>query len=139
MMRARISVLLVLFLAALPAATSFARDGDNSPAAYVANLRAAEEKTMAKQWPEAAALWQKVVQQNPANAAFWGKLGLACYSTKEYAKAIPAYEKAVELGDGFPSVSQYNIACCYALSGDKAKALDALDRAMAMGFRDIEQ
>jgi tetratricopeptide (TPR) repeat protein len=101
-------------------------------------LSRAEAKTAAKEWNEAAALWEKVVEINPVEGNFWDRLGSARYSSKDYRKAIPAYEKAMELRAGFPSNAAYNIACCYALLGEKEQALKWLERAFDMGFRFLE-
>jgi len=101
-------------------------------------LSRAEAKTAAKEWTEAAALWEKVVEINPVEGRFWDRLGSARYSSKDYRKAIPAYEKSMELRAGFPSNAAYNIACCYALLGEKEQAIKWLERAFDMGFRFLE-
>ncbi|MBV9210004.1 MAG: tetratricopeptide repeat protein [Acidobacteria bacterium] len=101
-------------------------------------LSRAEAKTTAKEWAEAAALWEKVVEANPVEGRFWDRLANAYYNAKDYRKAIPAYEKSMELRAGFPSNAAYNIACCYALLGEKELALRWLDKAFEMGFRFLE-
>jgi tetratricopeptide (TPR) repeat protein len=101
-------------------------------------LSRAEAKTAAKEWSEAAALWEKVVESNPVEGRFWDRLATARYSAKDYRQAIPAYEKSMELRAGFPSSAAYNIACCYALLGEKERALTWLERAFDMGFRFLE-
>src|SRR6266851_3246511 len=70
--------------------------------------RRAEEKTRAKEWKAAAELWTQAVEANPVNGLYWDRLGLARYSNKEYARAIPAYEKVLELGEGYPFNAAYN-------------------------------
>ncbi|MEP6743475.1 MAG: tetratricopeptide repeat protein, partial [bacterium] len=101
-------------------------------------LNKAEAATAQKDWPAAARYWQGVVAANPVNARFWEQFAQALYQAKDYKQAIPAYQKALELGAGFPSNQAYNIACCYALLGDKEAALTWLEKAFAMGFRDLE-
>ncbi len=105
---------------------------------FVEVLNQAEAATAAKDWKGATQSWQRVVEENPVNARFWDQLAGAFYQNKEYRKAIPAYEKAMQLGSGFPSNAAYNIACCYALLGDKEAALKWLEKAFDMGFRDLE-
>lgn len=100
-------------------------------------LKNAETKTAAKEWKEAALLWQRVTEANPVNSRFWDQLGNALYQSKDYRKSIAAYEKALELRAGFPSDAAYNIACCYALLGEKQRALEWLEKAFDMGFRDL--
>lgn len=101
-------------------------------------LNQAESTTAAKDWKAAAQAWQRVVEANPVNARFWDQLANASYENKDYRKAIPAYEQAMKLGAGFPSNAAYNIACCYALLGEKEQALIWLQRAFDMGFRNLE-
>jgi tetratricopeptide (TPR) repeat protein len=104
---------------------------------FVDLLRQAEAKTAAKEWKDSAAAWQRVVEANPVNAGFWSEFANAAYESKDYRKAIAAYEKAMALGAGFPSNAAYNIACCYALLGEKEQALKWLDKSFDMGFRNL--
>jgi beta-lactamase regulating signal transducer with metallopeptidase domain/Flp pilus assembly protein TadD len=61
------------------------------------------------------------------------KLGYKHYEDKHYADAIDAFRQAAD--EGFqPATSMFNVACCYALSGDNSAALDWLERAMEAGF-----
>ncbi len=105
---------------------------------FAALLNQAQAKTTAKEWKDAASLWQRVVGVNPVNAQFWSELATVLYEGKDYRGAIPAYERAMELGAGFPSNSAYNIACCYALIGENELALKWLEKAFDMGFRTLE-
>ncbi len=105
--------------------------------AFQDTLAKAEAASLAKQWSAAVPLWQRVVDVNPVNARFSNQLASALYSAKDYRRAIPAYEKALELRAGFPADAAYNIACCYALLGEKERALEWLEKAFAMGFRHL--
>ncbi|MEK6335563.1 MAG: tetratricopeptide repeat protein [Acidobacteriota bacterium] len=101
-------------------------------------LKDAESKTAAKDWNAAASLWQRVTEANPVNAGFWNQLANALYQSKDYRKSIAAYEKVLEFRGGFPSDAAYNIACCYALLGEKEPALKWLEKAFEMGFRNLD-
>lgn len=98
-------------------------------------VRAAEKAADAKDYPAAAAAWDKVVARNPDNGTYWLALAQASYSAKDYRPSIAAYEKALELRAGFPAVAAYNIACSYALMGEKKAALKGFEKAMALGYR----
>lgn len=126
----------LLLLLVLCSVVASAQTGSRS---FSEILRDAESKTAAKDWKEAAVLWQQVIESNPVNAGFWNQLANALYQAKDYRKSIAAYEKAVELRAGFPSNAAYNIACCYALLGEKENALKWLEKSFDMGFRDLEQ
>ncbi len=92
----------------------------------------------AQQWDQAAADYEAIVGSEPGNGPAWLRLGNSRHSLKQYDKAIAAYEKAVALGAGLPG-GRYNLACAYALNGDKEKAFAWLDKALAAGFRNVAQ
>lgn len=108
------------------------------PPAFIGLVAQAEAKSAAKDWAAAAVLWQRLVAANPFQGSFWSRLGFALYSAKEYRAAIPAFEKAVELGHGFPENNAYNIACAYALLGEKDLAFRWLKRALDLGYLNLE-
>ena len=112
--------------------------GQSSPGGDIGTLTRAQAATAARNWAEAAPLWQLVVQRNPVNADYALNLATALFRAGNYRDAIPAYEKALDLGADFPSNMAYNIACAYALLGDKEKALAWLSKSFDMGFRNLE-
>jgi len=128
-------MVVALFLCGPGATIAFAQ---SSVDGFTETLSKAEAATTARRWTEAAPLWQKVVQANPVNAVFAVQLANSLYQEKDYRDAIPAYEKALELRAGFPSNMAYNIACSYALLGEKEKAMQWLERSFEMGFRNLE-
>lgn len=110
---------------------------DSQTKIFVDTLAQAEAKTDAKQWNEAAALWDKLAKMNPVEGRFWSQAATAFYNAKDYRKSIPAYEKQIELGYGIPANAAYNIACDYALLGEKEQAIKWLEKAFAMGFSSL--
>ncbi len=105
---------------------------------FAETLALAEAKMQAEQWAEAAALWEQVVKANPVNGRFWERMGTAYYNAKDYRKSIAAYEKQIELGAGQPANAAYNIACNYALLGEKELAIKWLEKALAMKFPSLQ-
>jgi tetratricopeptide (TPR) repeat protein len=81
--------------------------------------------------------WERVIQLNPYNDTYWSRLAAARDEAGDRDGAIEAYEKAIELGAGYPAESAFNIARCEALSGRAEQAIEALARALAMGYRDL--
>jgi tetratricopeptide (TPR) repeat protein len=133
--RTAIVVLIASLLLAFAPVTLIAQDRNSGTQGET--LSKAEAATAAKDWKAAAGLWQSVVDANPVNGRFWNQLGNAHYEAKDYRRAITAYEKALELREGFPSNVAYNIACCYALLGDKENAIKWLDKSFELGFRNL--
>lgn len=78
-------------------------------------------------WLEAAAVYEGVLKVEPKNANVWYQLGTARYQLKQYKESAAAFEKNVELvNNGF---AMYNLACVYALAGNKQKAIEWLGKA----------
>lgn len=103
--------------------------------AYQRLLARAKTASQMESWRDAVTLWESVTANNPVNGDFWIQLAEAYYRTGEYARAIATYERALELGAGYPAEAIYRIARCHALAGARDQALDALDRAFARGYR----
>lgn len=62
----------------------------------------------------------------------------AAAQARDYAKAIEIGLKLVEMAPRGGKAA-YNVACAYVLSGDRAKGLEYLKRAVADGFAEIDQ
>lgn len=75
---------------------------DSSTDSYLELIREAEAKTQAKEWKDAATLWERATQMNPTIGRNWIQLANSLYEAKQYRKAITAYEKWNELGASYP-------------------------------------
>jgi len=111
---------------------------ENDPLAYMELLQKARQLTSEKKWSDAARAWEQVKDQNPVQGEYWAQLAQAYYSDAAYEKAIEAYKKQLSLGFGFLPNAAYNIACCFALKGDREEALTWLEKSFAMGFRSYQ-
>lgn len=75
---------------------------------------------------------------NAAQATEEQKLGAAlatAYEAKDWKKSIEISHKLVELNPR-GGTHQYNLGCCYALNGEKDKALEWVEKAADAGFSD---
>jgi tetratricopeptide (TPR) repeat protein len=106
---------------------------------YVRLLARARARSATGEWTEAARLWAAVVERNPDHGELWWRLGEARERSGDRAGAIGAYTRAQELGRGHPAESAYAVARCHALTGDAELALEWLERALALGYRHVEQ
>jgi len=88
-------------------------------------------------WEEAATILDALTKENPYNGDFWYYLAGAHYNLKNYDASIVAYQKAADLGR-HKGGSLYNMGCCYALTGQTEKAIDAVEASFAWGLQGRE-
>ena len=99
-------------------------------------LEEAQQKMRQEEYQEAAALFQKVVDQDATIGIAWQQLGFCLHSAGDLDAAIPAHKKAATF-DQYKPVSLYNLGCAYALKKDADKAFDYLNQAAAAGFDQV--
>jgi beta-lactamase regulating signal transducer with metallopeptidase domain len=68
-----------------------------------------------------------------ARADEWHQLGKRYLRTRQYQEAIEAFSNAVR-AEPYYATARYNLACAYALAGDRTAALSALREAVRAGF-----
>ncbi len=128
----RTRIVLALFLTVVLTAIAHAQD---APAPVSSSVQKATELLDKNQPKPALELARKATQEDPDDANAWFVLARACHATGDLDGAIKAGHKATE----FPSVRAsafYNLACAYAVKGDKADAFKALLGAKRAGFAD---
>lgn len=84
-------------------------------------------------WDEAAAHHKLIAQKYPQSGRAWFNYGYTALRAEDYAIAIDAFQRAVQLGHRV-GTSSYNIGCAYALQGNKDQAFEWLKRAKNAGF-----
>jgi transcriptional regulator GlxA family with amidase domain len=82
----------------------------------------------------AEAIYRDLIATNHADAEAWLNLGRMLGVGKRLQEAIAAYTEAAK-GTAQRGVALYNLACSYALTGEKDKAIDAVARAIEAGMR----
>jgi len=98
----------------------------------------AQSHYLAQQWAEAAAAYQQLVKEKPNDPVAWHRLGTSQIYLRQLPEAIKNLEQAIKVGGG-AALDFYNLACAFALSGEKEKALDNLEKAINAGFTDRQQ
>lgn len=96
--------------------------------------KAGAELVRARAWAEALPLYAEIVRLEPSNAGAWMRLGECRHFTADFSGSLEAWTKSVELREN--PVARYDIACAHARLGHEAAALDALERAITLGFDD---
>ncbi len=84
-------------------------------------------------WSDSVEHHRKMTQKYPTSGRAWFNLGYTALQDRDFATAIGAYQKTLALGYR-PGTSSYNIACAYALQGNRDAAFDWLNRARAANF-----
>ena len=82
----------------------------------------------------AAQIFRALVDKDQSDATGWLGLGLALHSLEKYEEAISANEKAAR-SDAARGVALLNMARQYALLGQRDKAIETAEKAVAAGLR----
>jgi hypothetical protein len=110
---------------------------DNA-SAFLRLLARARAASANEAWAEAFDLWEQVVDQNPHDARYWQALAEAAAEQREFARALEAAQKVLDLGPDFPpAYIAYRIASICGRLGDADAALEWLGRAFDLGYRDL--
>jgi beta-lactamase regulating signal transducer with metallopeptidase domain/Flp pilus assembly protein TadD len=84
-------------------------------------------------WGDSVEHHRRMTQKYPGSGRAWFNLGYTALQDRDFPTAIAAYQKTLALGYR-PGTSSYNMACAYALQGNKDAAFDWLERARAAKF-----
>jgi tetratricopeptide (TPR) repeat protein len=95
-------------------------------------LEEANKLLKEKKYEEAVTAYNDILKTDEDNTMAWYNLASAEYNLKNYDNAITAYQNAMKNLAG--PIVRYNIACAYALNGNKEMALKYLQEASDKGF-----
>jgi beta-lactamase regulating signal transducer with metallopeptidase domain/tetratricopeptide (TPR) repeat protein len=84
-------------------------------------------------WGDSVEHHRRMTQKYPSSGRAWFNLGFTALQDRDFPTAIAAYQKTLALGYR-PGTSSYNMACAYALQGNKDAAFAWLERARAAKF-----
>ena len=82
----------------------------------------------------AIAAYRALIAANRNDAEVWLNLGRALHEVQRYTEAMVANREAAK-AESMRGLALYNLACEYALTGQREKALDAAEKAVAAGYR----
>jgi tetratricopeptide (TPR) repeat protein len=97
---------------------------------YEQRLRTARASYEAKDYVQAAALYQELAQANPKDGETWLRLARSRYQLNDYRAAVEAFGRANEIGFGQLQQNDLAIARAYAKLGEKDNALTWLGKAL---------
>lgn len=108
------------------------------PQTDITSIKTAEAYLNNKEFDKAIDAYKTLIQKDRYNGRFYTALAEIYYTTKNYKESIKMYEEAIKVG--FVSeTSAYNIACCYALSGDVENSVKWLKTAGKLKFRNLDE
>lgn len=84
-----------------------------------------------KEYREASQLYKRLVDQNPQNAVYFNKLGIAMHQQTVLGQALKCYERAVKLDPTYAD-AQNNIGTIYYQRKKYGKAIRAYQKAIAI-------
>ena len=116
---------------------SLLRLGDS---AFAAAMRSEEKRNGPidkTEWHRTAELYGRILTHRPEYGEGWFRIGWAHLRLGSHGDAAVAFQNAADCGFWVPA-STYNVACAQARAGKLDEALDALEKALEMGFEDSE-
>jgi tetratricopeptide (TPR) repeat protein len=84
-----------------------------------------------KDFREAAVSYKKLADDNPRNAIYWNKLGIALHQQSELSSALKSYERAVKVNPQYAD-AQNNIGTVWYQRRKFGKAIRAYQRAIKL-------
>ena len=81
---------------------------------------------------------EEVLQRDPCNEDALMLLGYAYTRRGDYEKGLDVDARLVRLRPADPA-AYYNLACSHALLGQINDSVDALERAVSLGYREVKQ
>lgn len=84
-------------------------------------------------WAPAVKTYEAFLQKEATNGRGWFNLGYALHYSSDHARAIEAFERAIQFGYR-PPTSMYNVACAYSMIGNRDAAFQWLEKSFDAGF-----
>jgi tetratricopeptide (TPR) repeat protein len=98
-------------------------------------LRELQVASRGREAERLAERFQRLAQENPQDGDGWYELGKKLLKVGRYGLAGKAFQLSAKAGNRV-GASLYNTACALSLEGDRAAALDFLEKSLLAGFDD---
>ena len=85
-------------------------------------------------WEAGIKHFESFLREEPNSGRGWFDLGFALHYAGQHARAVSAFERAIQIGYKQPT-SMYNIACANAMMGRKDQAFEWLEKSVSAGFK----
>ncbi len=106
--------------------------GDPKPEMAGQNYAQGEEKARQGNWAEAAALFQKVIEEDDQHYKAFNMLGYSLRKLGKAKEAIAAYNKALSIKPDYAPALEYR-GVAHVMAGNKAAALADLQKLKTLG------
>lgn len=129
--------LMFLVLAAFSVLSQSAKNKGKS----IPTIQQADSLFLLRDWNGAIPLYEAVLKNKPDNSLAWNRLGFSYHSMANYDKALLNYLKAIEYKPAAPleTTIQSRLARVYAFKHESDKAFQSLDRALQLGYSNLNE
>ncbi len=121
-----------------PPAAGGGRQEPATPPGLQPTIRDGQALIQQEKFEEAAEVFRAITVATPDNPQAWHLLGYSLHAAGKLDEALPCHLMAAEFSQS-SGIAAYNVACVYALKGNKDKAFAWLVKSRAAGFSDAEQ
>lgn len=100
--------------------------------------RVANQLLSEQEFADASVAFRRITKRDEDQAQAWFLLGYCLHAEGKLDEAIEVHKRAAQFEPVAMSAT-YNLACAYALKSDAQRALTALQRAIDLGFDNVDQ
>jgi hypothetical protein len=105
------------------------------------SIKQADSLFTARDWNAAIPMYEAVLKGMPDNSLAWNRLGFSYHNISNLDKALACYLKSLEYkpAQALESIVQSRLARVYSLKNENDKAFQSLDRAIQLGYSNINE
>jgi tetratricopeptide (TPR) repeat protein len=94
-----------------------------------------------REWSAAIPVYEVVLKNEPNNSLAWNRLGFSYHNLSKYDKALENYSKSLSYkpNPGLETTVQSRMARIYAVKKDQDKSFESLNRALQLGYANLNE